>query len=64
MVMESVGLRVIHGSGPPPVGRAAMPIGYVSNEAAGPGPPRFLRVGWEQTLNEAVARRSRRYILP
>jgi len=34
MLIESAGLRVIHGSGPPPVGRAAVPIGYVSNEAA------------------------------
>jgi hypothetical protein len=37
MWIESVGLRVIHGSGPPPVGRAAMRIGYLSNEAAALG---------------------------
>ena len=44
MLIERVGLRVIYGSGPPPVGRAAEPIGYESNEAAGPGPLRLLRL--------------------
>ena len=56
MLIEGVGLRVIHESGPPPVGRAAVPIGFVSNEAAGLGAARFLRVGGERTIETEVWR--------
>jgi len=33
-----------------------MPIGYVGNEIAGPGPARLLRVGWERTFETDVWR--------
>jgi hypothetical protein len=41
-MMESAGLRVIHGSGPPPVGRAKTRVGYFENALAAGLPVNLL----------------------
>jgi len=58
-MIERVGLRVIHGSGPPPVGRAKTQVGYVQSALqagyrlivrGGAGGERFETDVWRDVL--------------